>query len=131
MTLIGRNRSTEVAFPVDVSANVPYVVVRSLTLERGNRTPDIDIVITLSYAVGADAPPACLALLVVIGATITDPVTQSELRPRVYDEWGPVPWAARPATVRITAPLSAHYWDAPTAAEVDLRVTAWRTPPEA
>lgn len=131
MTLIGRNRSTEMDFPVDVASNVPYVAVRHLTLERGKRTPDIDIVITLGYAVGADAPPAHIALLVVVGATITDPVTHSELRPRVYDEWGPVPWTARPETMRITAPLSAHYWDAPAAAEVDLRVTAWRTPPEA
>jgi hypothetical protein len=126
MSLTGQNRSTQATFPVDVATNVSYVFVRGLALELRNRGAGIDIVITLEYAVGADGPPAGIALLAVIGATVTDPVTHSDLRPRVYDEWGPVTWAARPASIRIAAPLSTQYWDAPTAADVDLHVTVWR-----
>ncbi|ROS58464.1 hypothetical protein EDF42_3712 [Curtobacterium sp. PhB172] len=128
MILTGMNRSTQATFPVDVATNAPYVSVRRFALERRDRGLGQDIVITLGYDVGADEPPTCISLLAVIGATLTDPMTHTDLRPRVYDEWGPVPWGARPPSVRIAAPLSAQYWDAPSAADVDLRVTAWRTP---
>ncbi|WIB13319.1 hypothetical protein [Curtobacterium sp. MCPF17_052] len=131
MTVTGRNENTQATFPVDVASNVPYVVVRQLTLERGGRGPGIDFVIELGYDLGTDEPPACIALRAVVGATISDPETHTDLRPRVYDDWAPVSWATRPATIRIAAPLSANYWGAPTSAEVDLHVSAWHTPPPA
>ncbi|MCS6562462.1 hypothetical protein [Curtobacterium poinsettiae] len=126
MTLTGLNRRTQATFPVDVATDASYVFIRSFVLEPRNPGPGIDLLITLGYAVGADGPPAGISLLAVIGATVTDPVTRSDLHPRVYDEWGPVTWAARPASIRIAAPLSTQYWDAPTAADVDLHVTVWR-----
>ncbi|MBO9049518.1 hypothetical protein [Curtobacterium flaccumfaciens] len=128
MTIIGRNRSTQSEFPVRVTTNVPYVVIRHLALERSGRRPGIDIVITLEYDTGADEPPTQIGLLAVVGATLTDPVTRTDLHPRVYDEWGPVPWSTRLVTLRIAAPLPAYYWDAPTDAEADLHITARRDP---
>lgn len=126
MTLTGLNRRTQATFPVNVATDASYVFVRSFVLEPRNPGPVIDIVLTLDYRIDTDEPPRGIALLAVIGANITDLVTNTELRPRVYDEWGPVLWAARPSSIRIAAPLAAHHWDAPTAAEIYLRVTEVR-----
>lgn len=129
MALVGTNHVARSTFPVDVSTSDPRITVEHLTLVKGERWPGMDIVVGLGYNIGESEPPTFIALLVVISATITDPVTHIEAGPRVYDEWAPVPWSARPTSVRIAAPLSAHYWVAPDTLTVDLRVTSWRGSP--
>ncbi|WP_137768015.1 hypothetical protein C1N75_12690 [Curtobacterium sp. SGAir0571] len=128
MILVGINSDTLSTFPVAAATNDPLVTVERLVLERGKRGSATDVVVHLRYNLGKDDPPAFISLLVIVSATIRDPLTQIELEPRVYDETGPASWAARPEEVRIQAPLSAHYWATPAALTVDLRVTSWLGP---
>ncbi|MBF4608924.1 hypothetical protein [Curtobacterium sp. VKM Ac-1393] len=119
MNLTGHNDRTGATFPVSVISETALARTTAVNLPA---TENHNTAIVLSVDTSGLGADEYIGLLVIVSAEIDDILTRAMFRPRVYDEWWPLGGNSR-HRLRLAAPLTAVFWAAPVAMEVEMRLT--------